>query len=42
MTGKERIQAAIAHRESDVVPFDPYVSPGHALHLLGMFSPPSR
>ncbi len=35
MTGIERIQCAIAHRESDVIPYDPYVSPGHALHLLG-------
>lgn len=35
MTGKERIQYAIAHKESDIVPFDPYVSMGHALHLLG-------
>ena len=35
MTGLERIRAAVAHRESDVVPWHPYVSPGHALHLLG-------
>ena len=35
MTGLERIRAAVAHREPDVVPWHPYVSPGHALHLLG-------
>jgi len=31
VTGIERIQCAVAHRESDVVPYDPYGSPGHAL-----------
>jgi hypothetical protein len=35
MTGLERIRAAVAHRPADVVPWHPYVSPGHALHLLG-------
>ena len=35
MTGKERVRNAIAHIESDVVPFDPYVSPGHAVRLSG-------
>ena len=35
MTGLERVRAAVAHRESDVVPFHPYVSLGYALHLMG-------
>ena len=35
MTGKQRIALAVAHKPSDVVPYDPYVSPGHALHLMG-------
>lgn len=35
MTGLERIRAAVAHESSDMVPWHPYVSPGHALHLMG-------
>lgn len=35
MTGLERIRAAVAHAPADVVPWHPYVSPGHAMHLLG-------
>ncbi len=35
MTGLERTRAAVAHESSDVVPYHPYVSMGHALHLMG-------
>ena len=35
MTGKERVYCAIKHQESDVVPFEAYLSPGHAIHFLG-------
>lgn len=35
MTGKERIRCAIEHKESDIVPFEAYISPGYAIHLLG-------
>jgi len=35
MTGKERIELAISHKESDVVPFHPYESPEHAMVQCG-------
>lgn len=35
MTGKERIKKAVCHENTDIIPYDPYVSPGHAIHLLG-------
>ena len=35
MTGKERIIHAIEHKQADLVPFEAYLSPGHALHLMG-------
>jgi len=35
MTGKERIIRAIKLQQSDLVPFEAYLSPNHAVRLMG-------